>query len=221
MKKKYLIAEFLVIFMFLVIPPLLQGPGNESVEIAYGGRLSFSVLMQALISILILMQDKKIHFIELQDDSSKIKTLIRFMTWCPICLGLTMLTQAFLAGISMIFPFQEQPSIVFPKDRGGWIIYFVNLLVAVVYEETIYRLFLPDLLIKFSDGGKNLLIPIEIFCILIFSFSHRYLGYLAVINAAICGAFLRLTKLKSKKIWAGVLAHFLYNTLQTVFIGNI
>ncbi len=77
---------------------------------------------------------------------------------------------------------------------------------------------------KISDKGgkKSILNKIRIFvlesiCILIFAFSHRNNGILAVINAFFCGIILRLSCIKTQSIFPGMLAHFSYNTILVLF----
>jgi len=52
--------------------------------------------------------------------------------------------------------------------------------------------------------------------VLVFAFSHRYLGMPAVLNALIAGIFLRICFLKSGSIFSGFAAHFLYNIFMLV-----
>lgn len=219
MKKKYVYAEFTIIFLFLVIPPLITGPNSqESIQIANGGHFSVTILVQLAISLALLVQNFKEPFNGKINNENKFSRTISFMKWWPICLGLTMLSQAALTGVSILFKINSRQIMIFPSSAVQWFIYFINLAIGVIYEETVYRLFLPDNMVNFISGKKNMWIPAEILCVLVFALSHRYLGGLAVVNAAVCGAILRFTKIKSKSIVSPAFAHLIYNILQSIMV---
>lgn len=217
-KKKHLIIEFGIILVFLILPPLFQSPvQSEKLEIAGAGRFSIQILIQALISALLLWQNSRQPFTG-EDKESQKNRLIPFLLWVPMSLGLMMIFQAAIRALSLAFGSKGLESMVFPDSALSWAIYFVNLAVAVIYEETLYRLFLPDVLLNFAGEKKKARVPIEAACILIFAFSHRYMGYPAVINAALCGTALRIAKIRTKTIKAPALSHLIYNILQTIIL---
>lgn len=112
-----------------------------------------------------------------------------------------------------------------PETFIQWIFCILSFLFSAFYEETVYRFFLPQVLIFFTGNkGCNLLkkyaVPllIELSVCLLFAFAHAYSGIPAVLNAAAAHAVLRLCYRKCGNIYAGWLAHFLYNFLQLVLI---
>ena len=85
---------------------------------------------------------------------------------------------------------------------------------AAFYEEVMYRLYLPEQLKRFLKNTQNKITQIyipEIITIILFALGHKYLGIFAVINACIACVILRICYLKTKNIFAGTIAHFMYN----------
>ncbi len=224
MKTKYLFLEFSIIFIFLVIPPLFQGPTDgNSVNIANGGRFSLMIAVQGLISAALICQDSRTPFLDESGRVRKFSTGLSFLIWTPISLGLAMLSQAAFTGLSMLTGTEGSPIPVFPESPGQWTVYFLNLSIGVLFEEAIYRLFLPDALVSLTGGRKKLRIPCEAACIAIFALSHRYMGIMAVMNAAVCGTIFRIARIRSGRIWAPTAAHLIYNAFQTFalyFLGG-
>lgn len=69
-----------------------------------------------------------------------------------------------------------------------------------------------------SNKIQNVIIfLIETICVAIFALSHRYLGFISVLNAFFCGIVLRLTCKKTKSIIPGMIAHFSYNFILILF----
>lgn len=104
----------------------------------------------------------------------------------------------------------------------------LNFLILAFYEETLYRLYLPESLKTIFEDIYNILfhkknnnfkqkyesftkIILEVLCIFLFAIPHYYLGWNAVINAFICGFVLRICYLKNKTILIGTFSHFFYN----------
>ena len=88
------------------------------------------------------------------------------------------------------------------------------------YEEILYRMYLPAVLSKFLNLNFSTRVSAstgEILSIVVFAFSHRYLGYYAVLNAAAAALFLRICYKKSGSIFPGTAAHFLYNIMMLSF----
>ncbi|MBR6078749.1 MAG: CPBP family intramembrane metalloprotease [Treponema sp.] len=215
-ENKSIFLEFALIFAFFILPPLIQGPSvGGKISIAGGGKLSASIFVQLILTALLLLQNKFKPILPVEKKGSP---LILFLMWTPICLGLCMISQAAVTGISMAIKIDAGGGYIFPASAAGWAIYFVNLAIGVVYEETIYRLFLPDTMILLAGEKKSLRITLEAICVAVFAFSHRYLGAMALVNAAICGTALRFGKIKSGRIYAPMAAHLLYNIFQTIIL---
>lgn len=59
----------------------------------------------------------------------------------------------------------------------------------------------------------------ELISVLVFAFSHRYAGWASVLNSFIAGIALRKCYLKSKNIFTGFAAHFLYNVFMLCLLS--
>ena len=67
---------------------------------------------------------------------------------------------------------------------------------------------------RFFKNTQNKITQIyipEIITIILFALGHKYLGIFAVINACIACVILRICYIKTKNIFAGTIAHFMYN----------
>lgn len=229
MKKKYLFFELTAIFIFLIIPPLSVSPdASATVTVANNGVPSLWTLIQILTALLLhlqytlTIQNKRTHF-------EKIQVMFRSLSWWAICLGLLLITHVLLSlAVSLLgIPGKET---AFPEPGAIWAMSFLNLAVGAFYEESIYREFIPQALIDILPEKKSVRIFIELFCNILFAFSHRYMGLPAVSNAAICGAILRVCWKKSGSdsdgsphtgsMYAGTAAHFAYNALFFFFASH-
>lgn len=220
MKNKYIIIEFIAILVFLIIPPLLVNPGTAA-TIANNGKISPFLFLRLIIAIFLYYQ--QIYIIKKskkQQNGPKesFRKLILFLSWSALCFGILMIIQAGMQALSMVLPVEyKENALNLNLDGIDWMIMLFNLLAGAFYEEVIYREFLPETLLSFSKDRKAAIIMIECACVLVFALSHRYLGILAVINALLGGIILRVCRRKSHGIWAGTLAHFLYNAILLIF----
>ena len=89
----------------------------------------------------------------------------------------------------------------------------VALACAALYEELLYRCYLPEMLQRVLKKLPHRLQAFltEIIPLLLFSSAHHYLGIAAVINALCAGIVLRHCVLKTQSIIPSTVAHALYN----------
>ena len=94
------------------------------------------------------------------------------------------------------------------------------LFVSALYEELLYRQFLPDeavcIISQSSKSGispKFLRLATEIVIIAIFALGHRYLGLWAVVNALCAGVILRFFCIRTGSFLSGFIAHYIYNLI--------
>ena len=217
MKKKYIIIEFIAIMIFLIIPPLLVNPGTTA-TIANNGKISPYIFLRLIIAIFLYYQQIYVIKKSQKEQNESFRKLILFCSWSALCFGMLMVTQALMQALALVFPVDYQETVI-ELNPGGfeYILVFFNLLAGAFYEEVIYREFLPETLLLFSNDKKIPIVIIECACVLIFAMSHRYLGILAVVNALLGGIILRNCRKKSSSIWAGTAAHFLYNAVLLLF----
>ncbi|MFA6937497.1 MAG: type II CAAX endopeptidase family protein [Treponema sp.] len=211
MKKQYLIAEFATVFLFLVVPPLFVSNGNSS-----SNSFSFSTVIFAEAVVAFLL-DFQFHYLNKNKDEHCEKKIISFAKYSSIffiTFGSLVLVFALFQLLSFLFPkitVGSLSSVILPCGFYEWCACVFMLLVGAYYEEVVYRFFVPENLYLIFGKSKNQKIIIELTAILLFAFSHMYLGFIAVINAAICGAILRFCFVKTKSVYTGAFAHFLYN----------
>ena len=214
MKKKYVFVQFALIFIFFILPPLFVSKGLPG---AATGNFSPWVLIQLILALALEVEHQL--FFEPNTHPLGIAGVFKSLSWGTISLGLLMLVFALMQVLCMAFPFlaDGSMSLSLPESPLRWLYVLLSLAVGAFYEEELYRQFLPYALTLFAEGKKGWHIFTEIFCLLVFAFSHRYLGWGAVINACLCGLILRLCRIKSLSCYAGSAAHFSYNLIIYAF----
>lgn len=225
MKKYILYLEFFLVCIFFIIPPFISK--NNTSE------LNFSLNIFSLINFAFALL--LFYYHEIKTNSWKEKSLLNIL----IKFGSSLFYFGILIGIQTIFTildfFFDVNNTVKINVENKFISFFSALVligISAFVEEVIYRLYFPLALLSFfnklcsgiiSDKNgyiiKIVRISIEIIVILIFGFSHLYLGWFATINALICGAILRLCYLQNKTVLTGTVSHFLYNSF--IFISTI
>lgn len=136
-----------------------------------------------------------------------------------LCLCLLFCSALLLKGLTFIVknPFWTgNQEVLLPGNFIEYLFCILGFVFAAFYEEVIYRFYLPEILISFvfkKIGKKSALILSEVLALIIFSLAHLYLGGFAVINAIAGHCILRLCFKKSKSLWPGFTAHFIYNLL--------
>ncbi|MCR4939391.1 MAG: CPBP family intramembrane metalloprotease [Treponemataceae bacterium] len=89
--------------------------------------------------------------------------------------------------------------------------------ISALYEELLYRQFLPDESLSMIPS-KHLRLPVEILIVLLFALGHIYLGIWAVMNAFVAGCLLRFFCVKTASFLSGFIAHFIYNLIVFFFM---
>lgn len=218
MKKLVLCIEFILICIFLVIPPLYIKTPQNNIDL----KLSPYTIILLFISLFIFYQFEfrkankleKINFYQLISKSF-------IYTFILIIIHLIISAFSYFTNQSKNIIFNIDNTII------GILLIILNLLISAFYEEVIYRLFLPEAILKLSKTIINLFNKdinkfspkviktgkylIEFICILIFAFSHRYNGIIAVINAFLAGSLYRYCRIKNKTILISTISHFIYN----------
>ena len=225
MKKKYLFIEFILFFFLLVIPPLLAT--SETPLGLNSGAFSWTPLFeQLLISVLLTVQYVKVMQTKTPQCS---KVPFYALSKGTITLGMLLIVYTIIETVSFFIPSILHNSISkaveMPVSVISWIHFITGIFVSAFYEEALYRQFMPEislLLIQYihfkSEKQKQWIKNgIEGIWILIFAFSHLYIGIPAVLNALFCGIILRRCFKSTGNLLAGTLAHFTYNSLLVTF----
>ena len=205
-KKYYQIFEFIFIFSFLIVPPLLAKPirnFNFLNPVSAGGLSYF------LISLILYFQEN-------QFKTKNTSIAFKFINNSAYFFKTFGSLVVFAATLDFLLVKTGVVSDIRPDFSNFRIVpVFFAFLITCFYEEIIYRLYLPSSLKKFIKLPKIPRYALEIFfeivSVFIFAFSHRYLGWPAVVNAMFAGIVLRLCYLKSSSILTAFAAHFSYN----------
>lgn len=221
MKKRYILIEFLLVFLFLVLPPLFVKASS-----GISKTLTFTPAAAVQLLVAVFLQMHFVYFLRPANNASSVnsaKKAGRIFTvsfWWSITLGSLMLIFALMQTLSFFIEQNAHHTMQSVTSVFAWISVTVSVAIAAFYEEALYRQFLPEVSAILLVGKINKKIFfhfIEVLVILIFAFSHRYLGFIPVLNAFACGAVLRLCYRKTGSIWTGALAHFTYNMTLIIF----
>ena len=205
------IATFSVILLIFIIPPFFAQPVSSESTLFSQWSFPLAQLIMACFAVLLC-----ILFYEPEK-----KWLKLFPGIFSVCL--LFCNALLLKGISVFMTGQDAGEITveLPENLISWCFCILNFLLAGFYEEVLYRMYFPEALVcllgrKFN--GKWLKVVCELTGCLAFAFAHLYLGWLAVINAAIAHLILRWCFKSSGIIWAGVGAHFVYNLISLILL---
>ena len=204
-----------LMYIFYIVPPLLISPGEAS-------SLSFSVFpFQALLSFIIFLT---IYILSEHKKTSRFEYIFCFLT----SFGLILTVQGVLQLVPHLFGIETKSSVEFSKPEGiEWLFLSLSFIFQGFNEEFLYRFFLPESLnfaVKKIFTGKNinisllLAVLVEAISALIFAFSHRYLGFLAVVNAGLAHLILRFFYKKCERLEVTAAAHILYNFFSLLFL---
>lgn len=229
MRKWLIYLEFFLISAYFVIIPLIK-PVPEIQTISFN--LNY---MSLIMTCLFLYIYYRYEFTLTERRKLNILTFLINIGKVLFYFGIIVLINSILTVISVLFEIETNP-IKLPEITFFSAVFgIVKFLISAFFEEGLYRLYLPSVLIifsgnfvekffcKWSEKKKKYLISIlrwliEILCVYVFALGHRYLGFLAVINAFLSGIILRLIYLKNKSIFFGAFAHFIYNIFIVVIL---
>jgi len=209
------IMIFSVVLVFFVIPPVFFTTKTQVIFESWN--FPFVQLNLFLFSIFLLYIFKNYQKISFSNKYAVFYKIIFPGTFC-FCLlfCILLLTQ----GVAYFFNEENSIKIEKPQNFICWIYCILNFIFAAFYEESIYRLFLPEILRDFSSklNKKLIYIIIEFIVCLSFAFAHFEYGIFSVLNAMLAHIVLRITFIKTGGIYAGFAAHFLYNLLQIILL---
>ena len=230
MKKFLLYLGFLLVCALLVIPPFIPKPIENNV-------LNFSLNISSIIILIIsLILFYFYEFTENQLIKITFFQLLLNIGKVFLYFGILIAVQTSLSLLGYLFNCESNVKIQFEKNVLNFVNAFLMLGISAFYEEVLYRLYLPSTLKIFFDDLLNKVfnktddkkkekckkivnLIIELSVIIIFGFSHLYLGVIPVLNGIICGFVLRYCCIKNKTVIIGTASHWLYNCF--IFIAVI
>jgi uncharacterized protein len=205
-------VTFLLFLCFFIIPPLfIRSSNSETFSI---WNLPVKLIIYASVAVFLYYIQKKIFN---KNEQKNIfwgiyatgSSLITFGELCTVA--------ALLEFISYHFQISSTMTVTLPDKFYSYFFCSINLLCSSFYEEVVYRQCLPNTLRSIFTYKKNnqyICFIAEAIAIFLFAMAHRYLGFMAIINAAISGLFLRICFLKTHSIFPGTAAHFFYNLIM-------
>lgn len=223
MKKYILYLGFFLICVFLVIPPFMAKPEDTAVL-----TFSFKPFTLVILAVSLILY----YFYEFKEKRTENVTALKILLSFGklfLYFGLLIVIQTLCSVLGWISGANVQTSVSIELKFLPVLMAVILLGITAFYEEVLYRLYLPAVMIMFSDKAYDILVKnknekiektfktasricIEIISVLVFAFSHFYLGWISVLNAFLCGIILRLCYLKNKTVLIGSVSHWLYNT---------
>lgn len=211
------ISFFLIVLLFLIAPPLFSNIGNQEQVVVMSWGFPLPQMGLALCSLFIFLVYHKLR---------KSKTnILGFRIFLTI--GLLFTTSFFLNFLALVIPsvnISQSVQFSIPDTFITWLFCILNFLFSAFSEEVIYRFYFTDTLISILTQinaifeRKVFRVICELVGCFVFAFAHSYLGFFAVINAAIAHFILRYTYKKSSSIIPGVIAHFAYNMISLILL---
>lgn len=162
--------------------------------------------------------DKGFLMLFLLDYYIRNKQSAKLMPAISFSIFLSIITMAILAGIAMNAGFVKlSPKI--PPMITSWI--FLNLLVALS-EEALFRGFLQNYMEKYLNKllGRKLEYIVIFLVALIFTITYHKGGYMLMSLCFIAGIAYGLAFVKTKRIEASILTHFMVNLLHILFFTH-
>lgn len=216
MKKNILFIELLALFFLILLPAITKLPEQTTtIKISFG----FSSLFSACMGIFLYAQSRLLFEKPAEKKQKQHNIIIFCLTFFALCLSSRI--------IFFLFCFiQNTPNTVLAEAPAGifeQVSLILSVIIAALYEESLFRIFLPNALIELfelfspvshlSRQKKICRIIVEIAVICLFALAHRYLGLPAVLNALFCGIILRICFILTGSIFIPVIAHSAYNLL--------
>lgn len=205
------IGAFLTILFLLIVPSLLPRLSADESNLFIQWNFPCAQIILGIFAFLI--------FIFFCDDYKKI-SFIKFPALLTV--GFLFFVALVIKYISVkINPSADDFNILLPDSFVKWVFCILNFLFAAFYEEIIYRFYFIDALKKLLSAkfnNKAVSCLCEFAGVLIFAFSHYYLGWLAVLNACFGHVILRFCYKRNDCIYPCVTAHFIYNILSLLVL---
>ncbi len=218
MKKLLSTIEILFVFFIFILPPLFVSP-QKNIQPLQIKLSAYSVGMFISCVFLFLIH---FEFYSKKYLNSPKTNILLLHSLILVGFGTLVLVSAVFQALSVFLIRKSgeiaSSGVLFPSSVLGWLSLLFSLGLMSFNEEFLYRFFIPDVVSSFFD--KKFTLFFELFAIIVFAFSHRYLGLCGIFNALICGSILRLLFVKTKNIWISSGIHFFYN-LFTVFISAV
>ena len=215
MKDKSIIYEiivFLIILIFLIIPPFFNAPVTD-VSALFSWNFPVRQAGLCVFSIVLYFLSRNLN----HSNANKKKVFFPSM----IALSLMFFT-ALIIKVITHNGVRTNVSMI-PQTGFEWFCCVLTFAFSSIYEEIIYRFYFTDALKRLLvftriPDNKILFWIAEAAGLLVFAFAHFYLGIAAVISAAVAHIVLRILYKKTNLIWNCVIIHFIYNIISLILL---
>lgn len=205
MKKTFFAIEFAIVALFLLLPPVIFSSDSQNVKITLTPFAFFSLAA----GLFLYFFNRKPFYSS--DSSDKKINSIKKISVLTVSFGLLILTSVVFFAVQEFVIKQNSQATLVPENAGEWIMALTALAFGAVYEEALYRFFVPQFFLFYFEGKAKVFF--EAVSVLLFALAHIYLGTAGFLNALICGIILRVTYKNTEDLGANCLIHFLYNSL--------
>lgn len=227
-----------LVFLLFLLPPLMQTSGQT---LDFSGSVQLPrIFFQAVCAAAVLFAAQKYYGIsfcgekEARPDKNRkqilLKAAVDFGAAIGTCGALCVCAALLQLASLCLGSGKTDIQVIMPDSAGGWLFCTAAFLLSAFYEEALYRAFLPETVSALLSGcllrnphrayTKQRLcgFTAELFSAAVFALSHRYLGMIAVINAAGGHVILRACFKKTQSVVPGCAAHFFYNILNLLLL---
>ena len=208
MKKTFFAIEFAIVALFLLLPPVIFSSDSQNVKITLTPFAFFSLAA----GLFLYFFNRKPFYCS--DSSCKNINSIKKISVLTVSFGLLILTSVVFFAVQEFVIKQNSAQTLVPENAFEWSTALTALAFGAVYEEALYRFFVPQFFLFYFEGKAKVFF--EAVSVLLFALAHIYLGTAGFLNALICGIILRVTYKKTEDLWANCLIHFLYNSLLLI-----
>ena len=207
MKRQSIIYEiiiFLLILVFLIIPPIFT-PQITNIGTLFSWTFPWKQAGLCIFTLVLYFLSKRLNE----------KKGIFYPSL--IALSLLFFTAIIIKLITHSAPGENKS--IMPQGGIEVIFCLMTFALSAVYEEIIYRFYFTDALKHLIPVEKKFVVIIcEAAGLIVFAFAHFYLGWASVINAAVAHVILRFLYKKTNLIWNCVIVHFIYNVISLILL---
>ncbi len=212
MKRSSIIYEiliFLLILVFLIIPPFFT-PSIRQASAIFTWAFPWRQTCLCIFALVLYFFSRALNTYN--------KARLQF--FYPSVLALALLFFVALIIKLVTKSYGKTISTTLPSYFSQWLFCILTFAVSATYEEIIYRFYFTDALKRLAHADSNSIIKwlCEFAGLLVFAFAHFYLGIPAIINAAFAHCILRVLYKKTGLIWNCVIVHFIYNIISLILL---
>ncbi len=215
--------QFFLILSFFVLPPIFAFQDkNAALDFS---KFNFYILPCFLLGLFLFLQNKNKEKSPLK--RHPVWSAAFFSSHFFIALGCLALSSAFFEGIRALLKIKCDDNVILPSNGLEAFFCALTLAASAFYEESLYRLYLPNVLKSLFLGAAEeekrpklfmaLKALMEFMAAALFALAHRPQGIFAVLNAFAAGCVLRVRFVKSKSLWPPFAAHLCYNACALLF----